>query len=42
MKTVQEIDLEIKRVKGNAAIKIALLWLGVFAIWYGLYVASLA
>lgn len=40
MRTVQEIDGETNRLKRNATIKVVSLWLAVFAIWYGLYVAS--
>jgi hypothetical protein len=42
LRKVQEIDDEIYRVKRNANIKIVALWLAVFAIWCGLYVASQA
>lgn len=40
MRTVQDIDEEISRLKRNSNIKIMLLWLVVFAIWYGLYVSA--
>lgn len=40
MRTVQDIDEEISRLKRNSNIKIMLLWCFVFAIWYGLYVAA--